>query len=118
MTPRRLRVWLVACALLAGACGAAGTAGEPPAALRVTVATDGLVPQVATGVATADGRVLTVAHVLSGGHGVQVAGRRARVLRVDRRLDLALLAVPGLHAPVVRLGASRSPSSGTGARGR
>jgi S1-C subfamily serine protease len=104
MSPGRRRVWLVACALLAGACGAAGTAGEPPAALRVTVATGGLVPQVATGVATADGRVLTVAHVLSGGHGVQVAGRRARILRVDRRLDLALLAVPGLRAPVVRLG--------------
>jgi len=72
--------------------------------LPVTVAIDGLVPQVATGVATGDDRVLTVAHVLSGGHGVAVRGREARILRIDRRLDLALLAVPGLRAPRVRLG--------------
>jgi S1-C subfamily serine protease len=72
--------------------------------VRVTVATDGLVPQVATGVAAGDGRVVTVAHALSGGHGVTVAGHRARVVRVDRRLDLALLAVPALRAPAVRFG--------------
>jgi S1-C subfamily serine protease len=72
--------------------------------LRVTVAIDGLVPQVATGVATGGDRVLTVAHALSGEHAVDVAGHRARVIRVDERLDLALLAVPGLRAPAMRLG--------------
>ncbi len=72
--------------------------------MRVTVATDGLVPEVATGVAAGDGRVLTVAHPLSPGRAVRVGGRPARVVRVDRRLDLALLAVPGLRAPALRLG--------------
>jgi len=104
----------VAAALLAAGCGgsgagdrdgAAGRAAPPPAVVRVTVAVDGLVPEVATGVATGDGRVLTVAHPLSPGHAVRVGGRPARVVRVDRRLDLAVLAVPGLHAPAIRLGA-------------
>jgi S1-C subfamily serine protease len=72
--------------------------------VRVTVATDGLVPEVATGVAAGDGRVLTVAHPLSPGRAVRVGGRPARVVRVDRRLDLAILAVPGLRAPAIRLG--------------
>jgi S1-C subfamily serine protease len=72
--------------------------------LRVAVATGALVPQVATGVATGDGRVLTVAHVLAGERRVAVGGRRAHVVRVDRGLDLALLAVPGLRAPAVRVG--------------
>jgi hypothetical protein len=35
---------------------------------------------------------------------VTVAGRPARVLRIDRALDLALLAVPGLRAPALRIG--------------
>jgi hypothetical protein len=48
---------------------------------------------IATGFAVADGRVVTVAHVLDGP--VTVAGRRVRVLRVDRRSDLALLSAPG-----------------------
>jgi hypothetical protein len=52
--------------------------------------------EIATGFAVGAGRVLTVAHVLDGSP--VVAGRRGRVLRVDRRLDLALLAVPGLDA--------------------
>jgi S1-C subfamily serine protease len=104
MSPRRRAVGVIACAVVAGGCGATGSADGPPRALRVTVAIDGLVPQVATGVATGDGRVLTVAHALSGGHAVEVAGRRARVIRLDRRLDLALLAVPGLHAAPVRVG--------------
>jgi S1-C subfamily serine protease len=70
----------------------------------VTVAAGGLVPEVATGIAAGDGRVLTVAHALAGRGAVRVAGRPARVLRVDDRLDLALLAVPGLRAPAMRLG--------------
>lgn len=51
---------------------------------------------IATGFAVADGRAVTVAHVLDGP--VAVRGRRARVLRIDRRDDLALLSVPGLRA--------------------
>jgi S1-C subfamily serine protease len=97
----------VACALLAGACGGGASsdeAGAPPPVVRVAVAVDGLVPEVATGVVVGDGRVVTVAHALSGGRGLTVAGRRARVVRIDRRLDLALLAAPGLRAPAVRLG--------------
>jgi len=104
----------VAAALLAAGCGgsgagdgdgAAGRATPPPSVVRVTVAVDGLVPEVATGVAAGDGRVLTVAHPLSPGHAIRVGGRPARVVRVDHRLDLAVLAVPGLRAPALRLGA-------------
>lgn len=92
---------IAVCALLAAGCGGGG---GPPEVVRVTVATGGLVPEMATGVATGDGRVLTVAHALTGRNAVSVGGRPARVLRLDRRLDLAVLEVPGLHAPAVRLG--------------
>ena len=51
---------------------------------------------IATGFALADGRVVTVAHVLDGP--VTVAGHRVRVVRVDRRNDLALLSAPGVGA--------------------
>jgi S1-C subfamily serine protease len=93
-----------ALAVLAGGCGGAVPPDRPPRILRVTVAHGGLVPEIATGVAAGDGRVLTVAHALAGRRAVRVAGRPARVVRVDDGLDLALLAVPGLHAPAVRLG--------------
>jgi S1-C subfamily serine protease len=95
---------LAALAALAGGCGGSDAPPRPPQVLRVTVAAGGLVPEVATGVAAGDGRVLTVAHALAGRGAVRVAGRPARVLRSDDRLDLALLAVPGLRAPAVRLG--------------
>jgi S1-C subfamily serine protease len=70
--------------------------------LRVTVAGTGLVPAQATGFVVARGRVLTVAHVLAGGGAVRVAGRPARVVRADRRLDLAVLSAAGLRAPAAR----------------
>jgi S1-C subfamily serine protease len=92
--------------LAAGSLAACGRAGAPPPVpLRVTTSGAGLVPEQATGVAVGRGRVLTVAHVLDGGGEVRVAGRRARVARVDRRLDLAVLVVSGLHARAARLGA-------------
>jgi S1-C subfamily serine protease len=47
---------------------------------------------IATGFALGDGRVVTVAHVVDGP--VTVRGRRVRVLRLDRRSDLALLSAP------------------------
>ena len=72
------------------------------------MADDGRVPQVATGVATGRGRVLTVAHVLAGDRAAHRAGRPARVLRIDRRADLALLSVPALRAP----GAEARPMAG------
>jgi S1-C subfamily serine protease len=71
----------------------------PPSPLRVTVAAGALTTEVATGVPAGPERVLTVAHVLAGGRAVHVGTRPARVLHVDRRLDLALLDVPGLDAP-------------------
>ncbi|MDA0173766.1 trypsin-like peptidase domain-containing protein [Solirubrobacter taibaiensis] len=79
---------------------APGWRDSPPAPvpLRVTVSAHG----VATGVAMGDGRVLTVAHVLDGARSVRVDGRPARVVRVDRRLDLAELAVPGVAAQPLR----------------
>ena len=70
----------------------------PPEPLRVTVSGSGI----ATAIPIGAGRVLTVAHVLDGARFVRVDGRPARVVRVDRRLDLAELAVPGLDAPPVR----------------
>jgi S1-C subfamily serine protease len=94
-----------AMACCAGALAVGCGAEDPqPQVVRVTVAQDGLLPEIATGVATGDERVLTVAHVLDARHAVTVAGRRARVLRIDRGLDLALLSVPGLRAPALRLG--------------
>lgn len=104
MSRRPRALGIVALAVLVAGCGGRERAGAPPPVLRVAVTVDALVPEVATGVAIRSGRVLTVAHVLAGGHAVTVSGRRARVLRVDRRLDLALLAVPGIRAPAVRLG--------------
>jgi hypothetical protein len=63
---------------------------------------------IATGFAVAGGRVVTVAHVLDGP--VTVAGRRVRVIRVDRRNDLALLSRPRAGA------AARDPGAGAAAR--
>lgn len=81
------------------ACGCGGTTVEP---LRVSVDTGGLTDEVATAVATEEGRVLTVAHVLDGARSVRVGSRAARVVRVDRERDVAELAVPGLVADPAR----------------
>jgi S1-C subfamily serine protease len=100
----------VAAASAVAACGVAACAGGDRRdagavrVVRVSVAGAGLVPEVATGVAAGDGRVLTVAHVLAAGGAPTVLGRPAPVLRVDRRADLALLRVPGLRAPRLRPG--------------
>jgi S1-C subfamily serine protease len=53
----------------------------------------------ATAFALGRDRVATVAHVLADGGRVLASGRRGRVLRVDRRLDLAVLGVRGIRAP-------------------
>jgi S1-C subfamily serine protease len=61
----------------------------------------------ATGFVVGGGRVVTVAHAVESSPAVRVrigggGPRRASVLELDRRADLALLAVPGLRGP--RLG--------------
>ncbi len=99
------------CALAAG-CGA-GDAGPstPPRVVDVSVPGNGRVPHVATGVTVGGGRVLTVAHVLASGRPATVLGRPARVVRVDRRADLALLSVPALRGPALRLADGTGPVS-------
>jgi S1-C subfamily serine protease len=95
---------VLAVALLGAALAWAGPAGPQPAPTRlVSVAVAGS-PERATGFSVGAGRVVTVAHVLERGGAVSVrAGRgparRARVLRLDPRSDLALLRVPSLRAP-------------------
>jgi hypothetical protein len=88
---------LVAVALVLGILAFSGDPAppDPPdvTPLRVTSGTE-----IATGFAVGDDRVVTVAHIL--GRELTVEGARARVLRVDRRSDLALLAAPGVSGPV------------------
>jgi hypothetical protein len=90
---------LVAAALLAPAVAAA-----PPRAPEVVVVSVG--HDVATGFVAGDGLVVTVAHVL--GPAVTVGGRRAVVLRADRRLDLAVLRVAGVEGERPRVGQARA----------
>ncbi|MGH2946641.1 MAG: trypsin-like peptidase domain-containing protein, partial [Solirubrobacteraceae bacterium] len=78
-----------------------------PAVVPVVVAQATGPPERATGFVAGDGRVVTVAHVLAGGGAVSIAGRRATVLGADRRLDHALLRVPGLRGPPVRVAHAR-----------
>jgi trypsin-like peptidase len=84
----------LAAAALLRADSPAGPAGLPAAGIVPLRVSSG--HGIATGFAVASGRVVTVAHVIDGP--VTVRRRRARVLRVDRRDDVALLSVPGLHA--------------------
>jgi S1-C subfamily serine protease len=124
MGRRALAVALMLAAVAAG-CGDDGgggggasttTAGPSPGATVVrVVAGEGAARDVATGVVAGDGRVLTVAHALAPGAAVTVAApggpaRRAQVLRADRRLDVAVLAVDGLRADV--------PATATAAAGQ
>jgi len=84
---RRAALAALAAVAFAG-CGAR----EPVAVFSVRVPTAPSRPDdVATAFAAGDGRVVTVAHVLAPGRPVFVDGRRARVVRLDRRLDLAVL---------------------------
>jgi S1-C subfamily serine protease len=54
--------------------------------------------------------VVTAAHVIAGGSDILAAGHRAQALVVDRTNDVAVLRVPGLRAPPLRL---VDPRSGT-----
>jgi S1-C subfamily serine protease len=92
-----------------GGCGgaAAPTAPVAPALLAVTVTEPSGATSIATAFAAGDGRAVTVAHAIAG-RAVLVAppggrARRARVVATDARLDLAVLEVPGLKAPALRV---------------
>ena len=92
--------------------GAVPTAPVPPALLAVTVTEPNGAPSVATAFAAGDGRAVTVAHAIAG-RSVLVArpggrARRARVVATDALLDLAVLEVPGLKAPALRVAHPRA----------
>lgn len=83
--------------LAAGAAWPAQRAPLPPAPPVVEVrAAPG---SVATGFEVRPGRIVTVAHAVEGRRSVAVSGRRAMVLRIDRRNDLALLATTPARTP-------------------
>ena len=79
---------VVVTAVLVLSSGSAPSTASTVRPLRVTSG-----PEVATGFGVGRDRVVTVAHVLGGA--VRVGGVPARVVRVDRRADLALLRVEG-----------------------
>jgi S1-C subfamily serine protease len=94
----------VAALVLAG-CGDRARPPTPVAAPPVIAVRAG--GEVATAFMIRSRRALTVAHVVQPGRPVVVAGRRARVLSVDRRLDVAVLSVPmPAHRP--RVGAAHA----------
>lgn len=99
----------LACAATLGAVALAGSghATHPPRLVAVAVPGPTGAASVATGFQAGDDRVVTVAHVLGPG-ALTVDGHRARVVRVDRADDLALLAVPRLHAPPIATGSDTS----------
>jgi S1-C subfamily serine protease len=99
-------------ALAAAALLVPPVAAAPPRAPQIVTVAVG--HDRATGFVAGDERVVTVAHVLggddddvvpaAGGGEIAVDGRPARIVRLDRRLDLAVLAVAGLHGDTPRLG--------------
>jgi S1-C subfamily serine protease len=99
---RALCVAAVAAAALMPACG--DRAAPAPRIVAVAVTSPAGAAELATGFASGGDRVVTVAHVLDEPGTPTVDGRAARVVRIDRRDDLALLAVPGLRAAPVRIG--------------
>jgi hypothetical protein len=103
------RVLCVAGVAAAALVPAGGERDAPaPRIVRVSVTSPAGAAELATGFAAGGNRIVTVAHVLDAGGALTVDGRAASVLRVDRRDDLALLAVRGLRAPA-------PTGSGTGA---
>jgi S1-C subfamily serine protease len=81
-----------------------------PRVVAVSVTSPAGAAELATGFSAGGDRVVTVAHVLDAPGALTVNGRRAQVVRVDRRDDLALLAVPGLRAAPVRRATARAPA--------
>jgi hypothetical protein len=103
-------VALAAAALLVPSVTAAPP--RPPQVVAVSVARATGPPDAATGFVAGEGLVVTVAHVLAGGGGsIAAGGRHATVVRLDRRLDLALLRVPGVRGEPVRLAGGTDDTS-------
>jgi S1-C subfamily serine protease len=99
--PRWAPLWAAALLLPLALAGCSDSSSRPASVPRV-VSVLGHGAERATGFTVAPGRVVTVAHAVEGGGPIEVragraAARSARVLRLDRRTDLALLAVPGLR---------------------
>jgi S1-C subfamily serine protease len=98
----------------AAALGCDGSSMRGPSTRAVLVALGGSERpgEIATGFPVGPGRVVTVAHLLEAADGASVQVRDgsrwlpARVVRRDRRTDLALLSVSGLRAGRVRLGSA------------
>jgi S1-C subfamily serine protease len=100
---------VVAVAAVLGDCGGEAVTIPAPAVVAVRVPVGAARPdEIATAFAIADRRALTVAHVLRQGRPVLVARRRARVVRVERRLDVAVVAVAGLTGPRPRAGTAEA----------
>jgi S1-C subfamily serine protease len=93
-------------------CDGSRMRGPSTRAVLVALGDSGRPGQIATGFAVGSGRVVTVAHLLEAADGASVQVRDgsrwlpARVVRRDRRTDLALLGVSGLRAGRVRLGSA------------
>jgi S1-C subfamily serine protease len=103
-----MRAALAAVCVLAVAATALTWSAARPAegpltrVLTVAVTPAGGPDAVGSGFVAGPGRVVTVAHLLKRGSRIAVRSpgepaRPARPLRIDRRTDLALLAVPGLR---------------------
>jgi hypothetical protein len=91
-------------------------AGRAPDVVAVAIRHGTAATDLATGFAAGPGRVVTVAHVVEGGGDVTVRGpgpggreRAARVLRVDARRDLAVLAVAAGGGAAARTGTATGP---------
>jgi S1-C subfamily serine protease len=105
VTRRRAAAAVAGAAVLAAGCGDHQPKPTTPTILKVTVPNGTPVADVATAFSIGPGRAVTVAHAIGRRRTVMVAApgeraRRARVLRTDARLDLAVLAVRGLRTPV------------------
>ncbi len=88
--------------VLAATWAGCADSSSPPANGPRLVSMLGPGSERATGFTVAPGKVVTVAHALEAGRPIRVragraAPRSARLLNLDRRADLALLAVPGLR---------------------
>lgn len=86
----------------------AGARRAKPSVLRIVATACGLGIE-GSGWVARPHEVVTAAHVVAGAGDILVAGHRARALVVDRKNDVAVLSVPGLHAPVL---ATAEPRSG------
>jgi hypothetical protein len=97
----------LAAALLALVAPGCGHSDSQPRVVSVL----GAGSERATGVVVSPGRVMTVAHALPDGAMVLTSSGRARVLRRDRRVDLALLAGPRLRAETLETAAVKGGDS-------